>query len=145
VFFSMEKIILFDGICNFCNGSVQFNIKRDPQAHFRFASLQSEVGKEMLTKYRIPEDINSFIFIDGERYYTKSSAALTVCKHLKGFWKLLYVFLLVPRPIRDIFYHLIAENRYKWFGKRESCMIPSEDIRKRFLELNLRFPIQKRE
>jgi predicted DCC family thiol-disulfide oxidoreductase YuxK len=130
----VEKIILFDGICNFCNASVQFIIKRDPQAHFRFASLQSEVGKKMLTKYRIPEDINSFILIAGERYYTKSSAALRVCKHLKGFWKLFYVFILVPRPIRDCFYHFIAGNRYKWFGKRESCMIPSEDIRKRFLE-----------
>jgi predicted DCC family thiol-disulfide oxidoreductase YuxK len=130
----VEKIILFDGICNFCNASVQFIIKRDPQAHFRFASLQSEVGKKMLTKYRIPEDINSFILIAGERYYTKSSAALRVCKHLKGFWKLFYVFILVPRPIRDCFYRFIAGNRYKWFGKRESCMIPSEDIRKRFLE-----------
>jgi predicted DCC family thiol-disulfide oxidoreductase YuxK len=81
----MEKIILFDGICNFCNASVHFIIKRDPQAHFRFASLQSEAGKEMLAKYRIPKDINSLIFIIGERYYTKSSAVLRVCKHLKGF------------------------------------------------------------
>jgi predicted DCC family thiol-disulfide oxidoreductase YuxK len=130
----MEKIILFDGICNFCNASVQFIIKRDPQAHFRFASLQSEVGKKMLTKYKIPQDMNSFIFIDGAKYYTKSSAALTVCKHLKGFWKWFYVFILVPRPIRDCLYHFIARNRYKWFGKKESCMIPTSDIRNRFLE-----------
>jgi predicted DCC family thiol-disulfide oxidoreductase YuxK len=132
--FLVEKIILFDGICNFCNASVHFIIKRDPQAHFRFASLQSEAGKEMLAKYRIPKDINSLIFITGERYYTKSSAALRVCKHLKGFWKLFYIFILVPRPIRDRFYDFIARNRYKWFGKRESCMIPTPDIRKRFLE-----------
>jgi predicted DCC family thiol-disulfide oxidoreductase YuxK len=130
----VEKIILFDGICNFCNGSVQFIIKRDPQAQFRFASLQSEAGKKLLTKHRIPEDINSFIFIDGEKCYTKSSAALKVCKHFKGFWKLFYIFILVPRSIRDHFYDFIAENRYKWFGKKESCMIPTPDIRKRFLE-----------
>jgi predicted DCC family thiol-disulfide oxidoreductase YuxK len=130
----VEKIILFDGICNFCNASVQFIIKRDPQAQFRFASLQSEVGKKLLTKYKIPEDINSFIFIAGERYYTKSSAALRVCKHLKGFWRLFYVFILVPRPLRDRFYDFIARNRYQWFGKKESCMIPTPDIRNRFLE-----------
>jgi predicted DCC family thiol-disulfide oxidoreductase YuxK len=130
----MEKIILFDGICNFCSASVQFIIKRDPQAQFCFASLQSEAGKKLLTKYRIPEDINSLILIDGERYYVKSNASLRVCKHLKGFWKLFYVFILVPRPLRDCFYDIIAENRYKWFGKKESCMIPTPDIRKRFLE-----------
>ncbi|QPA32791.1 thiol-disulfide oxidoreductase DCC family protein [Thermaerobacillus caldiproteolyticus] len=130
----MELIILFDGICNFCNASVHFIIKRDPQARFRFAPLQSEAGRKMLAKYGIPEDMGSLIVIDGERYYTKSSAALRVCKYLKGFWKLFYVFILVPRPIRDRFYHFIAENRYKWFGKRESCMIPTPDIRKRFLE-----------
>jgi predicted DCC family thiol-disulfide oxidoreductase YuxK len=130
----MEKTILFDGICNFCNASVRFIIKRDPQSRFRFASLQSEVGQKMLIKYKIPGNINSFIFIDGERCYTKSSAALRVCKHLKGFWKLFYVFILVPRPLRDRCYHFIAENRYKWFGKSESCMIPTPDIRSRFLE-----------
>jgi predicted DCC family thiol-disulfide oxidoreductase YuxK len=130
----MEKIILFDGICNFCNASVQFIIKRDPQAQFRFASLQSEAGKKLLTKYKIPQDMNSLIFIDGEKYYTKSSAALTVCKHLKGFWKLFYVFILVPRLLRDRFYDFIARNRYQWFGKKESCMIPTPDIRNRFLE-----------
>jgi predicted DCC family thiol-disulfide oxidoreductase YuxK len=130
----VAKIILFDGICNFCNTSVQFIIKRDPQAQFRFASLQSEVGKKLLTKHRIPQDMNSFIFIDGEKCYTKSSAALTVCKYLKGFWKLFYVFILVPRPLRDRFYDFIARNRYQWFGKKESCMIPTPDIRNRFLE-----------
>jgi predicted DCC family thiol-disulfide oxidoreductase YuxK len=134
MWFFMEKIILFDGICNLCQASVQFIIKRDPKAHFRFASLQSEAGQKLLTKYSISKDINSFVFIAGEKYYTKSSAALMVCKYLQGFWKLLYVFMFVPRPIRDRIYHFIAENRYKWFGKRESCLIPTSDLRKRFLE-----------
>jgi predicted DCC family thiol-disulfide oxidoreductase YuxK len=134
MWFFMEKIILFDGICNLCQASVQFIIKRDPNAHFRFASLQSEVGKKILKRYNISDDINSFILVVGEKYYTKSSAALMVCNYLQGFWKLLYVFMFVPRPIRDRIYHFIAENRYKWFGKRESCLIPTSDLRKRFLE-----------
>lgn len=130
----MNKIILFDGECNFCNRSVQFIIKRDPEGYYKFASLQSDIGQKILKEYSVPENINSFILIDNNRCYSKSSATLRVCKNLKGLWKLFHSLLIVPRPIRDFFYEIIAKNRYKWFGKKDSCMLPSPDIRKRFLE-----------
>lgn len=130
----MNKIILFDSECNFCDRSVQFIIKRDPEGYYKFASLQSDTGQKILKEYSVPDNIDSFILIDNNRYYSKSSAALRVCKNLKGLWKLFYSLLIVPRPIRDFFYEIIAKNRYKWFGKKDSCMLPSPDIRKRFLE-----------
>ncbi|MBN6889495.1 putative DCC family thiol-disulfide oxidoreductase YuxK [Cytobacillus horneckiae] len=130
----MKKVILFDGVCNFCDRSVQFIIKRDHQAVFQFASLQSESGKKLLKKHGVPEDTDSFIFVDGEKYYDRSSAALHVFKHLPGGWKLLYGLIVLPKPIRDAFYQLIAKNRYKWFGRKESCMLPTPDERKRFLD-----------
>lgn len=130
----MMKVILFDGECNFCDHSVQFIIKRDPKGYFKFASLQSDKGLKILKEYSIPADINSFILIDNNRYYSKSSAALRVCKNLKGFWKLFYILLIIPRPVRDFFYEIIAKNRYKLFGRKDSCMLPSPDLRKRFLE-----------
>ena len=129
----MDRIILFDGDCNFCDQSVQFIIKRDPQGLFKFASLQSEIGKKLLNKYNTPSDLDSFVLIEGNHCYFKSSAALRICKNLKGVWKLLYVLLVVPKPLRDFFYGIIAENRYKWFGIKESCMLPSPEERKRFL------------
>lgn len=129
----MDRIILFDGDCNFCDQSVQFIIKRDPQGLFKFASLQSEIGKKLLNKYNTPSDLDSFVLIEGNHCYFKSSAALRICKNLKGMWKLLYVLLVVPKPLRDFFYGIIAENRYKWFGIKESCMLPSPEERKRFL------------
>ncbi|MEH7384164.1 thiol-disulfide oxidoreductase DCC family protein [Bacillus sp. JJ1521] len=129
----MNHIILFDGVCHFCNNSVQFILKRDSKQRYHFASLQSEAGKALLKKHHIPEDINSFVLIEDGRYFTKSSAALRVCRNLKGVYKLLVIFKIVPAPIRDIFYHVIANNRYKWFGKQESCMLPPPEVRKRFL------------
>ncbi|KPH71748.1 thiol-disulfide oxidoreductase DCC family protein [Oceanobacillus caeni] len=129
----MKRIILFDGECNFCDYSVQFIIKRDPKGHFQFASLQSEIGKGLLKKYNAPLDIDSFVLIEDNRCYFKSSAALRVCKHLKGAWKLLYLLLVVPSALRDCFYEIVAKNRYRWFGKKESCMLPSPNERKRFL------------
>src|SRR5690606_32349402 len=104
----MERIILFDGECNFCDQSVQFIIKRDPKGHFKFASLQSYLGKELLNKHNAPEDIDSFVLIEDNNCYFKSSAALRVCKNLKGAWKIPYVLLVIPKPIRDFFYGLIA-------------------------------------
>lgn len=129
----MDRIVLFDGECNFCDHSVQFIIKRDPKGHFMFASIQSDIGKKMLNQFNVPEDTNSFILIDKNKCYFKSSAALLICKNLKGLWKIPYILLIVPRPIRDFFYGIIANNRYKWFGKRDSCLLPSPEIRKRFL------------
>ncbi|WP_336769728.1 thiol-disulfide oxidoreductase DCC family protein [Bacillus bombysepticus] len=129
----MERIILFDGECNVCDRSVQFIIQRDPIGLFKFASLQSDIGQELLDKYNAPSDLNSFVLIENDKCYFKSSAALRVCKNLKGAWKLLYFFLVVPKPLRDYFYSIIAKNRYKWFGKKDSCMLPSPEVRKRFL------------
>lgn len=129
----MDGIVLFDGECNFCDQSVQFIIKRDPQGYFSFASLQSEVGQDLLEKYEIPADTDSFVLIEDGRAYTKSSAALRVCKHLKGAWKAFRLFVIVPKSMRDAAYEIFAKNRYKWFGKKDSCMLPSKDIRKRFL------------
>lgn len=130
---TMERIILFDGECNFCDSSVQFILKRDPKGLFKFASLQSDIGKKLIRKHQVPTDIDSFVFIEDNKCYFKSSAALRVCKHLKGAWKFLYYLWLVPRPIRDLFYNIIAKNRYRWFGKKVSCMLPSPEERRRFL------------
>ncbi|QOR65207.1 thiol-disulfide oxidoreductase DCC family protein [Cytobacillus suaedae] len=129
----MQRIILFDGECNFCDQSVQFIIKRDSKGYFKFTSLQSEIGIELLNKFNAPKDIDSFVLIEDNRCYFKSSAALRVCKKLRGAWKILYVFLVLPKTFRDFFYEIIAKNRYKWFGKKESCRIPSPEERKRFL------------
>lgn len=129
----MKKIVLFDGECNFCDASVQFIIKRDPKKVFQFTSLQSDIGKGLLNKYNAPENLDSFVLIDGDKYFLQSTAALRVCKDLKGPYKLLYIFVIVPKPIRNFVYQFIAKNRYKWFGKNESCMIPSPEDRQRFL------------
>ncbi|SOC40673.1 thiol-disulfide oxidoreductase DCC family protein [Ureibacillus acetophenoni] len=129
----MKKIILFDGECNFCDASVQFIIKRDTNKVFQFASLQSDIGKGLLNKYNAPENLDSFVLIDGDKYFLQSTAALRVCKDLKGAYKLLYFFVIVPKPMRNFVYQFIAKNRYKWFGKNESCMIPSPEDRQRFL------------
>ncbi|MFC0562426.1 thiol-disulfide oxidoreductase DCC family protein [Halalkalibacter alkalisediminis] len=130
----MAKIILFDGICNFCNDSVQFIIKRDPDGLFVFASLQGEKGKEILRQRNVPPQVESLVLIEGDRYYVKSTAALRICMFLRGGWKLLQIFMIVPRPCRDWFYDVFAKNRYKWFGKKEVCERPSIDFRSRFLE-----------
>lgn len=129
----MQRIILFDGECNFCDQSVQFIIKRDPKEHFKFASLQSKIGKDLLNKFNTPVEIDSIVLIEGNHCYFKSSAALRICKKLNGLWKILYLLLVIPKPFRDFFYEILAKNRYKWFGKRESCRIPSSEERKRFL------------
>ncbi|MBL5771563.1 thiol-disulfide oxidoreductase DCC family protein [Heyndrickxia sporothermodurans] len=130
----MGGIILFDGVCNFCNSSVQFIMKRDPKAFFKFASLQSETGKSLLLKYQITEDVDSLVLIEDDSYFIKSSAILRICTHLRGLWKILSVFRFVPTPMRNILYDIIAKNRYRWFGKKETCMIPSKEERRRFLD-----------
>jgi predicted DCC family thiol-disulfide oxidoreductase YuxK len=130
----MKRIVLFDGVCNFCNGAVQFIIKRDPKGVFSFASLQSEPGQKQLKNLHLPTDtFNSMVYIEGARFYTKSTAALKIVRQLNGLWPLLYALILVPKPLRDAGYGLISKNRYKWFGQKDECMIPDPDIRKRFL------------
>ncbi|MFS0576058.1 thiol-disulfide oxidoreductase DCC family protein [Sporosarcina sp. 179-K 3D1 HS] len=129
----MKRIVLFDGECNFCDASVQFILKRDPAAHFLFTSLQSETGQQLKKQYYIPENVDSIVLIEKGKAYTKSSAALHIAKKLDGLWHLLFLFILVPRPLRDVAYDYIAKNRYKWFGKKDSCMLPPPEIRKRFI------------
>ncbi|MBT2642257.1 thiol-disulfide oxidoreductase DCC family protein [Bacillus sp. ISL-41] len=129
----MQPVILFDGVCNFCDASVQFILDRDDKELFRFASLQSDAGQELLQKYNVPDDVDSMILIEKGKVYYKSSAALRISRHLRGAWKLLYVFMIVPPPIRNVVYDLIAKNRFKWFGQKDSCMLPPPNVRKRFL------------
>jgi predicted DCC family thiol-disulfide oxidoreductase YuxK len=128
------RLILFDGKCNFCNKSVRFIIGRDPKGTFQFASLQSGMGQELLEKHNIPKTTDSLVLIDDDHAYIESTAALKVCSKLKWPWKVFSLFLIIPKPLRDSLYRLIAKNRYKWFGKQESCMLPSENIRDRFID-----------
>ena len=126
--------ILFDGVCNFCNSAVNFTIKRNKKANILFAALQSEAGKRLLKENDLPvEDMQSFIFIDKGKAYNRSTAALKVCRHLSGLWPLCYGLIIVPEFIRDGIYNWIAKNRYKWFGERQECMIPSAAVKARFL------------
>ena len=129
----MSGIILFDGICNFCDSSVQFIIKRDKAAYFRFASIQSEVGQRLLKEYKIPADVDSVILIEDGRAYMESIAPLKICRHLDGAWQLFYVLLVVPPFVRNFFYRLFAKNRYRFFGQKEVCMLPTTKQRQRFL------------
>lgn len=130
----MERIILFDGVCNLCDSSVQFIIKRDPEGKFKFASLQSGIGQELLKKHGLKSTINSFVLIENGKVYVKSGAAIRICKQLYGLWKMSTVFLVIPPFIRDSLYGVIAKNRYKWFGKKESCLLPSPEWKNRFLD-----------
>ena len=126
-------ILLFDGICNYCNRWVNFIIRHDKKKKFRFATLQSETGKKLLKQYNITEGIESAILIYNEKIYIKSSTGLHVLYHLGGIYSLAFVFIVIPAYIRDFYYDIIARNRYKWWGKRNQCMIPTEEVRERFL------------
>ncbi|WP_117883364.1 thiol-disulfide oxidoreductase DCC family protein [Aureibaculum luteum] len=129
-----KSIILFDGVCNLCNSSVQFIITRDKNNHFIFASLQSDAAQDILLHFKKNNsDFDSIILIDNGKIHDKSSAILKVSRKLGGLWKYSYVFIIVPKFIRDFFYTLIAQNRYKWFGKKDSCMIPTKELKERFL------------
>ncbi len=129
-----NPIVLFDGVCNLCNSFVQFIIKRDKKKQFLFASLQSSRGQKLLKQHNLPTGfIDSFVLIHNDKAYTKSGGALQVAKLLGGFYSIFHVFIIVPRFIRDAVYNLIGRNRYKWFGKRESCTIPTLELKARFL------------
>lgn len=128
-------VVLFDGVCNLCSGSVKFIIKRDPKGIFKFSPLQSQFGQQTLQDLGLPSDnLQTFILIDGGNYYLRSDAALKVARRLSGVWPLLYVFIIVPRTLRDWVYGFVAQNRYKWFGKKEECMIPSPEDAGRFIQ-----------
>lgn len=165
----MQKnaIIFFDGLCNFCNSSVNFIIKRDRKNYFKFSSLQSEFAKNFLESYNlVPKSLpwqvgngnkpsrkvstlsngtletkqfetiefpDSIILFENNKFYIKSTAALKIAKHLNGLWKIFFIFIIIPPIIRDFFYDIIAKNRYKWFEKKQTCMLPDEKYKKKFL------------
>jgi predicted DCC family thiol-disulfide oxidoreductase YuxK len=132
---SGKKIILFDGVCNLCNRSVQFIIRHDKKNQFLFGSLQSEAGQFYLQKFNLSQDIfNSFLLVEEDKIYTRSSGALRVLKHLGSGWKLLYAFIIVPKFIRDGVYNFISKNRYKWFGKKDACWMPTQELKEKFLD-----------
>ena len=131
-----KKIILFDGVCNLCNGAINFIIKRDKHKVFVYASLQSEIGQKLIAERNInTQEIDSILLIDpGIAYYHKSTAALQIAKHLRGGYPLLSVFFILPKFFRDWVYDIIARNRYKWFGKKDSCMIPTPELKALFID-----------
>jgi len=129
-----NPVVLFDGVCNLCNSSVQFLIRKDRQARLRFASLQSEFGQAVLQKFNLPQNnFNSFVLLEGEKIYLRSSAALRITRYLGGFWRVFQIFWIVPPFVRNALYDLIARNRYKWFGKKTECMMPRPELKERFL------------
>ncbi len=129
-----NSVLLFDGVCNLCNNMVQFIIQRDTAAKIKFATLQSDYGQTILKKLNLPtHQFDTLVFIKGDQYFLKSSAVLQVLKETGGIWKLFYLLIYVPVPLRDFVYNFVAKTRFTLFGKRESCMLPSENTKKRFL------------
>lgn len=131
---SDKPVVLFDGVCNLCNGSVLFIIKRDPRSKLKFASLQSEYGAEQMKRFNLPPSaLNSVLLIKNGQLFQKSNAALEITRMLDGMWPGMYAFKIVPLFIRDFIYDWIAKNRYRWFGKKEECMIPTPEMKARFI------------
>ena len=132
-----NAIILFDGVCNFCNSSVNFIIERDPAGYFKFAPLQSEIGEKLLREHNVDKNVtDSVVLVEDGAAYTHSSAALRVARRLPGKWSWLYGFRFVPKFLRDFAYKMFAKYRYKMFGRQEACMLPTPDVRARFLATN---------
>ncbi|RZL16397.1 MAG: thiol-disulfide oxidoreductase DCC family protein [Pedobacter sp.] len=131
---NQSPIVFFDGVCNLCNSSVQFIIKHDPEAIFKFSTLQGDFAKEALKDHPIDTHVlDSTILLENGKIYTRSSAALQIAKQLNGGWPLLFGFYIVPKFIRDFFYNIVAKNRYKIWGKQESCWIPTPELKSRFI------------
>ncbi len=130
----MKSVIIFDGVCNFCNSSVNFIMKRDSGEKFLFTANQNEAGQKILKEHKVDVlNISTFFLLEDSKIYSKSTAALMVAKQLTFPWNLLYGFIIIPAFLRDIIYDFIAKNRYNWFGKKESCRMPSPEERARFL------------
>ena len=131
----VKPLILFDGVCNLCNGSVLFIIRRDRNAKFQFAALQSSFGQSQLFQFDLPQnELNTIILIKEGKLLVKSDAALEIARNLDGIWPLFYTFKIVPAFFRNWIYELVAKNRYHWFGRQEACIIPTPDLKARFLE-----------
>lgn len=129
-----HPIVLFDGVCNLCNRSVMFIIRHDPDAVFRFAALQSDAGRQALSMLnQAQENVSSIVLLQGQKVFTHSTAALSIARQLKGPIKFAYAFIIIPRFIRDAVYNWIARNRYRWFGKKDQCMVPGPDLLRRFI------------
>lgn len=130
-----QPVILFDGVCNLCSSSVQYVIRHDPRRRFRYASLQSAFAGKALAKHQLPvEGHTTFILLENDTFYTRSTAALKVARRLSGPVKLLYIFILLPKFIRDAVYNFIAKNRYRWFGRRSECWLPTPELKTLFLD-----------
>ncbi len=128
-------VVLFDGVCNLCNAAVRFIIDRDPAGRFQFAPLQSAAGQELLSRHGLDaEQLQTIVLVEDGRAYTRSTAALRIARRLRAPWSLLYGLIALPAPLRDWAYDLVGRNRYRWFGRRESCRIPTPEERARFLE-----------
>lgn len=133
--YSDSQIILFDGVCNLCNGSVQFVIRHDKKGAFRFASLQSAYAASLPgLESGVVNELSTVILQDGDRYYFKSTAALRIARMLGFPFSLAYMFTVLPLPLRDAVYDWVARNRYKWFGKRDACWLPTPELKSRFLD-----------
>jgi len=129
-----KRLVLFDGVCNFCNSAVLFIVDRDPKEKFVFASLQSDLGKETLERLKCDPQLDSVVMVDHGKPYLRSTAALRIARELKWPWPILfYLFILIPRFIRDAAYRTFARNRYKWFGKSDQCRIPTPELRRRIV------------
>ncbi|MFD2033357.1 thiol-disulfide oxidoreductase DCC family protein [Belliella marina] len=128
------SIVLFDGVCNLCNNAIDFIIRNDKNDNFKVGALQDEAVKKILSDYTIDEEyLDSLVLIQGDEVYYKSTAALKIGKELGGFWKLFYVGMILPRSLRDSIYDWVAKNRYKWYGKKETCRLPTAEEKAKFL------------
>lgn len=129
-----ERVIVFDGVCNWCNASVNFTMDHDPQRKFVFGTLQSEAGQKILDELNLStDDFSTFLLIERGQVFAKSTAGLKVVRHLSGLWPIFYVCIVIPRPIRDAVYNVIARHRYQWMGKTEACRVPTHAERERFV------------
>jgi predicted DCC family thiol-disulfide oxidoreductase YuxK len=129
-----DNLILFDGVCNLCSALVQFVIRHDPAAKFRFAAIQSEIGREIFQSHGLdPADLQTFVFVTEGKMFLRSDAAIEVVSRFGGAWRIFRIFQFVPKVLRDSIYSFIARNRYRWFGRKELCMVPTPEISERFL------------
>jgi predicted DCC family thiol-disulfide oxidoreductase YuxK len=129
-----KSVVLMDGVCHLCQGLVRFIIPRDPEAQFMFAPLQSEVAAKLLLEGGLdPKSMDTVVLVENGVFYTESAAALRIARRLRFPWPMAYVFILVPRPLRNVLYRFVARNRYRWFGRDEQCLLPTPEIRQRFL------------
>ncbi|MDG5473431.1 DCC1-like thiol-disulfide oxidoreductase family protein [Jeotgalibacillus sp. ET6] len=130
----MSAIVLFDGDCHVCNWSIQFIMKRDPSGKFKFASLQGDIGRKLTKTYRSDPMIDSVLLVENDQMWSKSTAALRICRELEGPVRYLSLGLMIPRPLRDLVYDFIARNRFHWFGRKEQCDLPTKEERRRLLD-----------